>query len=178
MDQYICTCAIKIGDEDLDEKIGFGFERLELGYKRREPLYKITGVNNMFDGIVGLVNLFNILVRYKLEDDEKDRIDYFLQNANHGIMTEIEIGDDYDYDDIYLNVSIDRLDKFFDKNGLKSDSYLGYLNVNFDSSEEEKVIDYVIYNELGHFDEWDVESGYVQLKKVADGVWVVQVDHA
>ena len=48
----------------------------------------------------------------------------------------------------------------------------------FDSSEEEKVIDYVIYNELGHFDEWDVENGYVQLKKVADGVWVVQVDHA
>ena len=81
MDQYICTCAIKIGDGDLDEKIGFGFERLELGYKRREPLYKITGVNNMFDGIVGLVNLFNTLVRYKLEDDEKDRIDYFLQKA-------------------------------------------------------------------------------------------------
>lgn len=176
MDQYICTCAIRIGDGYLDEKIGFGFERLELGAKRREPFYKITGVNNVFDGIVGLVNLFNIQVRNKLDENAIISLDFFLQQAKNGILTDLKI--ENIYADIYLNVSIDRLDKFFDKNGLKSDSYLGYLNVNFDSSEEEKVIDYVIYNELGHFDEWDVENGYVQLKKVADGVWIVQVDHA
>lgn len=176
MDQFICTCTIKIGDGDLDEKIGFGFERLERGSKRYEPVYKIIGENYMFDGIVGLVNLFNTVVRPKLEEDERESIDYFLQKAKKGIMTNLEI--ENIYDGVYLNVSIDRLDKFFDKNGLKNDSYLGYLNINFDSSDVEDVIDYVIYNELGHFDEWDVENGYVQLKKVADGVWVVKVDHA
>ncbi len=175
MDQYICTCAIKIGDGNLDEKIGFGFERIEFGAKREEPFYKIIDENNVFDGIIGLVNLFNSVVRSKIDESDIFSLDYFLQLAKNRILTDIEI--ENIYADIYLNVSIDRLDKFFDKNGLKNDSYLTYINVNLDN--EKDVIDYVLKDDLdGSFDEEDVNDGFVQLEKVADGVWVVQVDHA
>ena len=171
MDKFICTCTVKVVEGDLNERLGFGFDR-------HDGRCVIESENkNMFSGIVSLVNLFKNIVKSDLDEDAVDDLDYFLQKAKDGILTEIEIGDDYDYDDIYLNVSIDNLDKFFDKNSLKSDPYLGYINVDLDN--EKDVIDYVLKNEFENsFDKNDVDNGFVQLEKIADGVWVVQVDHA
>lgn len=171
MDKFICTCTIKVSEGDLNERLGFGFDR-------RDGHCVIESENkNMFEGIAALVSLFKNIVKSELDKEVVEDLDCFLQNAKHGIMTEIEIGDDYDYDDIYLNVSIDRLDKFFDKNRLKSDSYLGYINVNLDN--ENDVINYVLASEFENaFDKDDVDNGFVQLEKIADGVWIVQVDHA
>lgn len=72
-----------------------------------------------------------------------------------------------------------KLEKFIDEDDLHRGWYLGYINIDTDTQDEGDVIDYVLSNEQeGSFDEWDVDNGYVELERLADGCWIVQVGHA
>lgn len=176
MSSYICRCQVKVRDEKFDEEIGFGFEH----YGIFECKFIEDEWNkDKFAKIIDLTTFFKKLTKSRLASEELDLLEIFLKKATEGIMTEIEIGDDYDYSDIYLNVSINKLEKFIDEDDLHRGWYLGYINIDSDTQDEGDVIDYVLSNEQeGSFDEWDVDNGYVELERLADGCWIVQVGHA
>ena len=164
MSKFICVCDLKIKDGRVDERIGFGFEQLN-GICTLDEDNK-----NFFSGVVAMVNLFKSVVS-ELDEDEADDLEYFLSRASEGVLTEIEIGNDYNYDDNYLSVSIDKIESFFEK----TDAYLAYVNGDFENENE--VINYVLNedNDSQIFSETDVDNGMIEFDRVADNLWLVKV---
>lgn len=164
MNKFICVCEMKINNST-NECIGFGFE------KHKDIFILDEDSKNLFNSIISRVILFRDVVGHNFNEDIISDLEYFLNKATDGVISEIEIGEEYE--DNYLNLSINPIESFFEK----KDVYIGYVSGNF--RNEEDVINYVLdpINRSGIFDKSDIVDGMVEFKSVANNLYLCKVGY-